>query len=1045
MPDNYVSYHTHTDFSLLDSCSDYKLYVDKAAELGQKAICFSEHGKPLGWVGKKLYCDEKGIKYLHGVECYLTEDPVARVRDNYHTILIAKNEAGFHELNRAIFRSDMEDRFYYVNRLSFDDFLNLSDNILKISACLASPLNKLAITHPRYEELVKAYDYLEIQPHAVADQIGFNTHLFELGGKYHKPLIAGTDAHSVSPYKAECRKLLLKRKHKSYGDEDQFDLTYKSYDELTTAFEAQGCLPKNVYLEAIENTNLMADSVEELHLDRSIKYPIAYGSAEADSERFVQRVNDMFEDKLRRGIIPPEQERGFRDALAEEIRVFTKLGMNGFMLSMSEICGWCRENNIPLGPARGSVAGSRVAYAADIIDINPETFNTVFSRFCNEDREEIGDIDIDLIESDRPKVFGFIKEKYGSEKTARVASFGTIAEKGTIDDVVGGLRVMWAEEHGSEEGTPWTLSFADKVKAEYLADPDKARADYPEVFYYFDGMLGTRISQSVHPAGMVVAPLNLVDNYGVFHKDGEECLLIDMEDVHEVGLAKYDFLVLKNIEIISRTYKALGKPYPRVSDIDLRDPAVWADIIKSPVGIFQFEGSYAHQMLRKYKPKCVEDMCVVNAALRPSGASYRDDLIAGKPFKNPSPMIDELLSDTNGYLVYQEQTIAFLQKICGLSGSQADNVRRAIGRKQVDRLEAALPSILEGYCKNSSSPHDQAVEEAKIFLKIIEDSASYQFGLNHSIAYCVIGYICGYLRYYYPYEFITAYLNCAANEEDITNGTELARQKGIEVSSPIWGVFGKDYSFNKEQKVIARSLTSVKYMGSDTPHELEKIAAQNPKTFVDILYHLGDTTVDSRQLDILVRTRFFRQFGNTAELLAMIEQFRKLRDGHAKLISNEELDKAHARVAEIIRQNATCEGKDGKILKRWTILDCRKILDEIWSFILDQNIPERSIPELVKDSITYLGYIDLTTGKKEDRLKTVVTDVIPMKGKNGTYWGRKVVSISLGTGRSAECTVYERLFVTQPIKEGDIIQINQVYKNDRGYWYIGDYKVLSSS
>lgn len=391
---NYVSYHTHSDYSLLDSCSDYKLYIDKAAELGQKAICFSEHGKPLGWVGKKLYCDEKGVKYLHGVECYLTEDPEARVRDNYHTVLIAKNAEGFKELNRAIYRSDMEDRFYYVNRLSFDDFLNLSDNILKISACLASPLNKLPISHPRYEELVRKYDYLEIQPHAVADQIGFNTHLFELAEKYHKPLIAGTDAHSVSPYKAECRKLLLKRKHKSYGDEDQFDLTYKSYDELVAAFDAQGCLPKSVYLEAIDNTNVMADSVEELHLDKSIKYPIAYGSAEADSERFVERVNEMFEDKLRRGIIPPEQERGFRDALAEEIRVFNKVGMSGFMLSMSEICGWCRSNGIPLGPARGSVAGSRAAYVADIIDINPETFNTVFSRFCNESRVEIGDYSV---------------------------------------------------------------------------------------------------------------------------------------------------------------------------------------------------------------------------------------------------------------------------------------------------------------------------------------------------------------------------------------------------------------------------------------------------------------------------------------------------------------------------------------------------------------------------------------------------------------------------------------------------------------------------
>ena len=605
---------------------------------------------------------------------------------------------------------------------------------------------------------------------------------------------------------------------------------------------------------------------------------------------------------------------------------------------------------------------------------------------------------------------------------------------------------MWEEEHDKSEAgnCPWSLALADRIKTSYISDPDATRAQYPEVFYYFDGLLGTRISQSVHPAGMVISPVDLIENYGVFHKDGEECLLIDMEDVHEVGLAKYDFLVLKNIEIIANVYKALGKPYPRVHEIDLGDKAVWADIIKSPIGIFQFEGSYAHQMLRKYKPQSVDDMCVVNAALRPSGASYRDDLISGKPFKNPSPIIDDLLADTNGYLVYQEQTIAFLQKICGLSGSQADNIRRAIGRKQADRLEAALPSILEGYCKNSPSPHDEAIKEAEIFLKIIEDSASYQFGKNHSIAYCVIGYICGYLRYYYPYEFITAYLNCAANEDDITDGTELARQKGIKVTSPTWGVFGANYSFDKERGIIARSLTSVKYMSATTPDELRSIYEKNPATFSDILFELENTTIDSRQLDILVRTRFFRQFGNTTELLKIIEYFRWLKNGNAKQVSTEELDKAQDRVAAIVRQYATCEGKNGNILKRWTILDCRKIMQGIEAEVLSWKMPERPMRELVADSIAYLGYIDLTTGKKEDRMRTVVTGILPMKSKKGDNWARKVTSVSLGTGRSAECTVYERQFLSKPLKEGDIIQINGVYKNERGYWYISDYTILSS-
>ena len=391
MTDNLVIYHLHSDNSLLDSCTGYKLYIDRAAELGQPAIAFSEHGKPLNWVKKKMYCDEKGIKYIHGVEIYLTESLNEKVRDNYHTVLIARNEQGVKELNLAVSKSCDKDHFYYVNRLSFDESLKLSNNIITTSACLASPLNKLPVDHPMYESLVKRYDFLEIQAHDCQEQRDFNVHLAELAKKYSKPLIAGTDTHSLDKYKAECRKILLKYKNKSYGDEDTYDLTYKSREELDAAFARQGVLPPELYRQAMDNTLVMADMVEPFELDASIKYPILYGSAEEDSRIETERVDRMFKEKLEAGIIPSEQEKGFRSALMEERRVFEKLGMSGFMLCMSELICWCKENNIPIGPGRGSVGGSRTAFVTDIIECNPEQWHTDFSRFCNEDRKEIGD------------------------------------------------------------------------------------------------------------------------------------------------------------------------------------------------------------------------------------------------------------------------------------------------------------------------------------------------------------------------------------------------------------------------------------------------------------------------------------------------------------------------------------------------------------------------------------------------------------------------------------------------------------------------------
>lgn len=397
---NYVAYHVHSDLSLLDSCTNFQDYVERAVQLGQTALASTEHGKPMSWVEKKMACDEAGIKFIHGVEIYLTEalqvpDPesgeLKKVRDNYHTILLARNLDGLKELNQAVSTSCQSDHFYFVNRMTFDEFLRLSDNIIKTSACLASPLYHLPVDHPYYERLVNAYDYLEIQPHADPEQVSFNVHLAELAEKYHKPLIAGTDTHSLDAYKAKCRQLLMEAKRKSYGNEDRFDLTYKSYDELVSAFERQGALPEKLYMEAIENTNQMAERCENWELDKSLKYPILYGTPENDKEKLEETVHVKLKQKLDDGVIAQEQGDAFATACKEELRVFEKVQMSGFMLSMSELISWCKENGIPVGPARGSVGGSRVAYVTDIIDLNPETWHTVFSRFCNEDRVEVGD------------------------------------------------------------------------------------------------------------------------------------------------------------------------------------------------------------------------------------------------------------------------------------------------------------------------------------------------------------------------------------------------------------------------------------------------------------------------------------------------------------------------------------------------------------------------------------------------------------------------------------------------------------------------------
>ena len=1029
----------------MDSCTKFADYANLAVQNGQRAIASTEHGKPIGWVSKKMLCDKMGIRFIHGVEIYLTESLEEKVRDNYHTVLLARNLDGVRELNRLVSRSCDKEHFYYTNRISFDEFLQISDNIISTSACLASPLNKLSPDHPYYMELARKYDFFEVQPHNHPEQIEFNRRLYDLSVQLGTPLIAGTDTHSSSKYKAECRAVLLSAKHKAYGDEYAFDLSYKTYDELVEMFRLQGALPEEVYMEAIQATNSLYDLTEDFELDTSIKYPILYGSREADSEMFTKTVNEMFQEKLDSGIIPPEQEEAFRTALDEEMRVFRKLQMDGFMLSMSELIRWCKSNNMAIGTARGSVGGSRVAYVTDIIDLNPETWNTVFSRFCNEDRKEIGDIDIDVVESDRPAIFQHIISRFGADKTARVAAFGTIQAKGVIDDVGRHLAKKWAVSHPnkSPDDNPWSLKRIASIKQEFDGNPELTKQKYPEIFYYFDGLIDTKVSQSVHPAGMVISPITLDDNYGMFDKDGENCLMMDMEEAHEVGAAKYDFLVLKTVQVIRDACNYLGRPYPKTHEVNWDDQEVWSDMAKSLTAIFQFESSFAADCFKRFQPKSIFDMSLVTATIRPSGASYRDDLLSHKVHKNPSEIIDELLKDNLGYLIYQEDTIKFLQQICGLSGSEADNIRRAIGRKQKDRLDAAMPSILEGYCSKSAQPREIAEQEAKEFLQVIEDSASYQFGYNHSVAYCLLGYLCAYYRYYHPLEFITSYLNNAANDDDIRNGTAYANRVGIKITMPKWGLSRGEYFFDSEQYIIAKGLTSIKYMSAQLADELYEMSHKKKYTrFVDVLADLdAETSCDTRQLDILIKLDFFSEFGNQRELLRITDLFyQTFKRGQAKQIKKTIVDGTP--LEPIIRKYAVGVTKSGGIAKSYTLLDVRSILQEAEDALKAVGMPDLNDIDKVRNFYDVMGYIGYVSGKQEDRPKLYVLDVYPLvRRKDNKQFGYSVVTKSIGSGKESRFTVANNLFNALPIRKGDII-LCRGFQRDGAYYRMSSYEKI---
>lgn len=687
-----------------------------------------------------------------------------------------------------------------------------------------------------------------------------------------------------------------------------------------------------------------------------------------------------------------------------------------------------------------------------------------------------------MYEDQRPLVYEYIINRFGKEKTGFILSSGTAVDKGTIDIIGKALRKKWARTTARKNGVqhkdkiehdtyyygngkelekddlsllkreikileesfdnPWNLSKIKKIKSEYEVNPEQTKETYSELFYYFDGIIGTKVNQSQHPAGIIASPINLIDNYGMFiGEDGQYILPINMEEIHEINLAKYDILGLKNVGIVRKTCEYAGIKYPLSHEIDWNDLDVYKDMITSPIGIFQFEGDYAFKLLKGFielnindpnRSPSIDSMSLVNASLRPSGESYRDRLLNGIVNKNPSKIIDDLLKDNFGYLVYQCDTIKFLQQICGLSGSEADNVRRAIGRKQIDRLQKAMPSILEGYCKVSDQPREIAEEEAKQFLQIIEDSSNYQFGFNHSTGYSMVGYLCAYMRYYYPTEFCTAYLNCANNEEDTKNGTQLLISKGIKLEKPKFGKSLSEFVCDASIKTIYKGLGSIKDVGKDTGTKLSTLYDKHYSSFFNLLSDIKKLSINSKQLDILIHLDYFSSFGHIHQLLSQVQVYADLSAIYDRLKTCKQLNKSDlASYNFTIEEVAECSTKE--TAKQFKELDNQallKLFRKHYKELLAQiSAKYPYAPTTIMDKLKYevelLGYTDLVD-------ENVNADYYIVLGIETNQWGSVFLSLyHVCTGFRKQVKANKNWWNQHKLEVGNIINVAFNYKNKR--------------
>lgn len=1035
-PDQYTIIHMHSDLSnattVLDSVTKFHCYIDQAKICGMKAMAFTEHGSLFEWWHKKCAIEAAGMKYIHGVEAYITQSLTEKIRDNYHCILLAKNYDGFLELNRMVSQSfnRNDGHFYYTPRISMDELFATSDNIIVTTACIGGVFGKGSdeVQSRMLEFMIanKARCFFEIGHHLDDKQRAYNIKMLELSRQTGIPLVVGTDTHVLDERHEKGRLILQAAKDTHFDDEDQWDLKFKTLDQLIRSFEYQGALDEDVYLQAIENTNRIADMVEPFVLDRNTKYPHIYKDPE---ETFARKIEEAVANHPIAGRRHDKQL--LLDRAHEELDVYKKTGSIDFMLLQTYLRDWEKENGIHCGPGRGSVSGSMIAYLLGITQMDSMKFDLNFFRFLNPSRVTNADIDTDYANADRDKVKYFLlhdRMNLPQIKTAEIITFNTIALKGAIRDVGRAMQLPLQE----------VSSICAQLDGDEV--PIALRRQYPQLFEYVDIVNGTIVSIGTHPSGVLVSDLPIDETVGLCSIASSDypVSMINMKELDDLMYVKLDILGLDNVGVINETCNLLGIEPLTPDTVDLEDLEVWRSIRDDTTLIFQWESNSAQAFLRKFMSdatlaKAMErsaDFSMIkwlsfgNGLIRPACASFRDSVANGEFYDNGFEALNHFLSKEAGRIAMQETIMKFLVEFCGYTQAESDNVRRAIAKKK--GTETLLPEIKQRFIDYASEHYpiskERCAEVIEPFIQVILDASAYAFSWNHSDSYSIIGYICGYLRYYYPLEFLTAALNIFGdNTEKTAEIIKYGKRHGIMITLPKFGASKNEYYFNAQKKNIAKGIGSIKYMSKTLGDDLYALASSRSfGYFVDLLSAMDNLTINSRQLEILIKIDFFSEFGNQRELLWILDMFNYFKGGTAKKIDRASI--AGSPFEHVVDAYSTATKKDGTVAKHYTILEMEPILHGCEDIIRSRHVPDIEDYIKAQSFAEAMGYYGYTSGKEEDRKKLFVRDVFPVKRKSdGKQFGYSVLTQSLGSGVEARFTVYTREYDKHPIHKGDII------------------------
>ena len=906
-PDSFVHLHLHTQYSLLDGAIRLPDLIDRAKELNIPAIAQTDHGNMFGAIDFYTRCKNARIKPILGSEVYFTagsrHDRISPRRNKtvgsqdeeeskhhiHHLILLCKNNKGYENLCKLISHAYLEG-FYYKPRIDMEILEEFKEGLVCTTACLKGEVGYNFFTDQdakAIKAINKLHDvfgddfYLEVQKNGLEEQEIVNRKIFKYAKDYNIQVVATNDCHYMTRDDSAAHEVLLcVQTGKTYDDENRMKLTsneffYKSPEEMRTAFID--------HPEACDNTLKIADkcNVELSWTDEKGNqiyhlpdYPIETGESPNDYLRRItlEGLEERFRGPQFKKIISEENwETEIRDQYIErlniELDMIIDMGFPGYFLIVADFIQWSKRNNIPVGPGRGSGAGSLVAYALTITNINPIPFNLLFERFINPERISMPDFDIDFCQNRRSEVIEYVTKKYGEERVGQIITFGKLLAKAALRDVSRVFCLPYSEADMLSKLVPEelgiTLERAIELEPKFT-ELMEANPKINQIINISKRLEGLLRHASIHAAGVIITSKPLVSYCPLFKgKEGERVVQFDKDFSEQIGLVKFDFLGLKTLTVIDYATAFIKRELDKNFDIeaiDLEDDEVYQFISRGEtIGVFQLESSGMIDLCKRIMPGTLEDITAINALYRPGPleSGMVDDFIEIKHGRKEMGLVFEelfpILKDTYGVIVYQEQVMNIARIIAGYSLGQADMLRRAMGKKKVSEMDRHREIFRKGARENGFDE-----QKAVDLFELMANFAAYGFNKSHAVAYGLIAYQTAFLKKYYPAAFFAGILSTELNNTDkVTSYINDCTNYGIKVLAP--DVNESLWLFNVVGNNIRFGMGAIKNVGEAAVEEMVQEREENGPFlgFLDFCERVNLKVCGKRAMESLIKVGAF--------------------------------------------------------------------------------------------------------------------------------------------------------------------------------------------